>query len=53
MGDGRQHDLALGHVFSSREKTACGLSDAMVRHAIPGLVGWGAVADGSCPVGWI
>lgn len=48
VGDGRQYDLALGHIFSSREKTACGLSDA-----IPGLVGCGAAADGSCPVGWI
>lgn len=53
VGDGRQYDLAVGHVFSSREKTACGLSDAMVLHAIPGLVGCGAAADGSCPVGWI
>lgn len=53
MGDGRQYDLALGHVFSSHEKTTCGLSDAMVLHAIPGLVGCGATADGSRPVGWI
>lgn len=53
MGDGRQDDLALGHIFSSREKTACGLSDAMVLHAIPVLVGCCAAADGSCPVGWI
>jgi len=53
VGDGRQYDLALRHVFSSHEKTARGLGDAMVFHAIPVLVGCGAAADGSCPVGWI
>lgn len=51
MGDRRQYDPALRHVFSSHEKTACGLSDAVVLHAIPVLVGCGAAADGFVQLG--